>query len=174
VSVFFPWLLFSHGSELQFHLFAESCIMYHTVLATCLCHAFFHYVVPKPACTSKVTHVKYNFTTWLDIASNCLCPAQAIIYTLPDVMLQWASDVKRTRLAVGLCHKLCLARVCCEVLPCVPRSFQRSPRVRHIRRTRFEHSDITVVRKICADLVGLNDSQKHGTICICQEWTSFM
>lgn len=30
-------------------------------------------------------------------------------------------------------------------------------------QTRYEHSDITVVRKISADLVGLNDSQKHGT-----------
>lgn len=114
------------------------------------------YVVPNPARAFKVTHVKYIFHNVTgQLASNCFCPA---IHTVPDVLLQWASDTTRTRLAVGLCRKLRLALVCCGALQCVPRCFQRLPRVLHICQTQFERSDITVVRKICADLVG---SQRH-------------
>jgi len=52
------------------------------------------------------------------LTSNRLCPAQAVIHTLPDVLLRWASDIKRMRLAVGLCRKLSCTCVLWSVPVC--------------------------------------------------------
>jgi hypothetical protein len=49
MSVFsFSWLLFSLGSEILVRISAESCIMQRALLATCLCHAFFPFLMWFP------------------------------------------------------------------------------------------------------------------------------
>jgi hypothetical protein len=111
MSVFFSWLLFSQDSELLVHLFAESCIMHRAVLATCLCHPFFPFLMLFPILhvLSKLHTWNIYFTTWLDNlhpTASAQLSTQCLMYCCSGPVIQ------RGRVLPLDCAASCVLHLC--------------------------------------------------------------
>jgi hypothetical protein len=178
MSFFFSWL-FSQGSELLVHLFWR--VLHNAPRSTrnvpVPCFFSISYVVPNPACAFKVTDT-WNIISQPDwtICIQPLMPSSGSYphtYTLAGVSLQRAGDIKRTRLAVGLCRKLSCTCVLWSVMPCptpISTLVSCTSHTSDTVRTRWHYS---CQENLCR-LGGFERLTINGTIPVCQEWTSVM